>query len=211
MLYGRHITFRSGSKPARAESLLQPDPLTGISREVSLEEFAEHGLQWDNGGSWWRTDVSSFAKKYKIEKGRSNGRGNKVTSLKTTGYTDIPISSRSLIPPGVRESLRGTPCAMLGSAVHGTIEIDHKNGYYSTGKELKDFQPLCKTANDAKRQYCKICKKTGKRYDARELGFSVGWIEGSSYFDKETECHGCYLFDPIEFRKEVSRYYQNKK
>jgi hypothetical protein len=45
-------------------------------------------------------------------------------------------------------------------------EIDHKNGWKNDlsvmnpkTQKLEDFQPLSKSANDAKRQHCKECKK----------------------------------------------------
>lgn len=42
---------------------------------------------------------------------------------------------------------------------------------------LEDFQPLSKPANDAKRQFCKECKRTGIRYDAKQLGYTVSFTE----------------------------------
>jgi hypothetical protein len=39
----------------------------------------------------------------------------------------------------------------------------------SSTQKLEDFQPLSKAANDAKRQHCKICMRTGERFDAKKL------------------------------------------
>ena len=68
-------------------------------------------------------------------------------------------------------------------------------------QSLKDFQPLSKAANDAKRSHCKICISTGKRYDAKRLGYSVSFTKGD--FDTDN-CHGCYWYDPVKFNNEVS-------
>jgi len=38
---------------------------------------------------------------------------------------------------------------------------------------LEDFQPLSKAANDAKRQFCKECRRTRKRFDAKLLEYPM--------------------------------------
>jgi len=42
---------------------------------------------------------------------------------------------------------------------------------------LSDFQPLSRAANDAKKQFCKECKKSGMRYDATKIGYPVSVVE----------------------------------
>ena len=68
-------------------------------------------------------------------------------------------------------------------------------------QKLDDFQALTKTANDAKRQHCKKCLETGKRYDARRLGYSFAYILGDE--DSKT-CIGCYWHDPQKFNQKIS-------
>ena len=74
-----------------------------------------------------------------------------------------------------------------------------------TPDEIKpdDFQPLSKTANNAKRQHCKICRETGKRFDATRLGYSVKQYKGNQKY--EGSCIGCYWYDPLMFNKKVSK------
>lgn len=55
--------------------------------------------------------------------------------------------------------------------------MDHKNGMKNEARvmrnedqKLSDFHSLSKAVNDAKRQFCKECIRTGVRYDAKWLG-----------------------------------------
>ena len=108
----------------------------------------------------------------------------------------------------IREALRGRRCVVLGTS---KPEIDHKNGWKNdvrvmtpATQRLEDFQPLSKAANDAKRQFCKECRKTGKRFDARRLGYPVGWYAGGEAHVGDTDgCIGCFWYDPIEFRRHL--------
>lgn len=197
---GRYIQFGSGTKAARAEKLLAPDA-NGISREVSIEEFEKNGLGFGNGGDWPRKD-GTFCKKYIVDPIRSEGRGNKIVAIRTIGFATTP-SKRSIIPQEIRKIYKGYPCPVLGTSV-GENEIDHKDGYNSTGTMVDDFQPLSKAANDAKRQYCKKCRETGKRYDATRNGFKYGWTVGTSIYTKELKCKGCFWHDPRDFHATMS-------
>jgi hypothetical protein len=69
-------------------------------------------------------------------------------------------------------------------------------------QKLEDFQPLSKTANDAKRQHCKRCLETGIRYDAKKLGYSESYVFGNA---SSKTCVGCYWYDPVAFNKEISK------
>lgn len=68
-------------------------------------------------------------------------------------------------------------------------------------QKLEDFQPLSKTANDAKRQHCKKCIETGKRYDAKKLGYKESYILGT---ENSKTCVGCYWHDPKKFNEKIS-------
>ena len=69
---------------------------------------------------------------------------------------------------------------------------------------LDDFQPLSKAANDAKRQFCKECRKTKRRYDAKQLGYPMSYYKGNELHDgSQNGCEGCFWYDPIEFRKHL--------
>ncbi len=75
----------------------------------------------------------------------------------------------------------------------------------NTDQRLSDFQPLSKAANDAKRQFCKECKRTGIRYDAKKLGYPMSYYAGTAHHNNEEDaCVGCFWYDPIEFRKHLT-------
>ena len=67
---------------------------------------------------------------------------------------------------------------------------------------LDDFQPLSKAANNAKRQHCKRCRETGRRFDAKRLGYRVSQFKGNGVYNGM--CVGCYWHDPKRFNCEVS-------
>ena len=73
-------------------------------------------------------------------------------------------------------------------------------------QQLSDFQPLSKAANDAKRQFCKVCMQTNLRYDAKKLGYPISFYAGgSTHCGEENACIGCYWYDPAEFKKHMER------
>ena len=75
------------------------------------------------------------------------------------------------------------------------------NNLFKKTQTLEDFQPLSKPANDAKRQFCKECKESNLRYDAKLLGYSVSFIQGDINYTSELKCIGCFWYDPIAFRQ----------
>lgn len=194
---GRNIKFRDNSINSEVEKILCPDE-NGVSQWAPIELFEKAGYPFGNGGSWARPD-GRLAAKYRIEKGRSSGTGNKITSIRIVGFS-TKIDSRSSTPLKVREELKGKPCPNCGRS-HGKNEIDHKDGYNRTGVSIDDFQPLCKPCNDQKRHYCKECRDTGKRFDATRLSFKSGWLEGNSFYTTTQGCRGCYWYDVALFHK----------
>ena len=100
-----------------------------------------------------------------------------------------------------------------GFSENTKIEIDHKDGRKNDerissleGQKIEDFQPLCKAANDVKRQICKECKKTNIRWDAKNIkGNPYSYYEGNEKYTEELGCKGCYQYDPVEYRKESVR------
>lgn len=180
----------------------------GCSRWVSVDEFVGdyQGLQLLNGAGWSRDD-GSFGRKYRIERDKSRTPGNKTDAIRTIGFkTDSAYTS--YIEPEIKKTIQAERCVILGTS---NPEVDHKNGMKNEDRVMKnedqrlsDFQPLSKAANDAKRQFCKECKNTKKRYDAKQLGYPMSFYEGGLYHDnEENACIGCYWYDPIEFRKHL--------
>ncbi|WP_297813379.1 hypothetical protein [uncultured Finegoldia sp.] len=179
----------------------------GFSRWVSVDEFVGEyqSLQLLNGAGWSRDD-STFGKKYKVERDKSRTPGNKTDAIRTVGFNKKEYSQH--ISDSIKKQIKKQRCVILGTS---NPEVDHKNGRKNESRvmrnenqKLSDFQPLSKAANDAKRQFCKECKITGIRYDAKELGYPMSYYSGSAEHNgDEDSCKGCFWYDPIEFRKHL--------
>jgi hypothetical protein len=191
--------------------LAQPNKV-GISRWVSATEFVGEykSLQLGNGGSWCRTS-SALAKEYIVEFDKTITKGNSIDRIRLNGR-NINKSFNQNIRPEIKDFYRTQNCVMLGvngNSENTKIEVDHKDGRKDdvrisnqNTQKLEDFQPLCKAANDIKRQICKNCKKTNKRWDAKNIkGNPYSFYEGDEIFDDKLRCKGCYQYDPVEYRK----------
>ncbi len=180
----------------------------GCSRWVSVDEFVGEyqGLQLLNGAGWSRDD-GAFGKKYKIERDKSRTPGNRTDAIRTVGFAEDGAFTQ-YIDPEIKRSIQAKKCVVLGTS---NPEVDHKNGMKNEARvmrnedqRLSDFQPLSKAANDAKRQFCKDCKRTGKRYDAKQLGYPISFYAGGLEHHKEEDaCIGCYWYDPLEFKRHL--------
>ena len=193
--------------------LAQPDPITGISRWVSVAEFTGKyaPLSLGNGLSWGRSS-SPLAREYNIEKDRSLTPGNRIDRIKLCGYKEEKTFSQS-IRLDIRSEIKSRRCVICGASgtsENTTIEVDHKDGRKNDMRvsdvktqRLDDFQPLCKACNDMKRQACKDCKKAdGIRWDAKLIeGNPFSYYKGNAQYTPELGCEGCFLFDPVEYRR----------
>lgn len=189
------------------EKLAQPDE-NGVTRWVSVDEFVGEyqGLQLLNGAGWSRDD-GPFGRKYIIERDKSRTPGNRTDAIRTVGFFTGNAYS-SYIDPEIKKVIQSMRCVVLGTS---NPEVDHKNGMKNEDRvmqneeqRLSDFQPLSKAANDAKRQFCKECKRTGKRFDAKLLGYPMSYYAGTANHNfEEDACIGCYWFDPLEFKKHL--------
>lgn len=191
--------------------LANPNEL-GESRWVFVNEFIGKyaDLQLGNGGSWCRRS-SALAKKYVVKFDKTKTNGNSIDAIKLCGYNKEETFNQN-IRKDIKDYYKNERCVMLG--VSGTsentkIEVDHKDGRKNDWRisnpqtqRLEDFQPLCKAANDVKRQICKDCKQTGKRWDAKYIkGNPYSFYEGDEEYSDELGCVGCYQYDPVEYRK----------
>jgi hypothetical protein len=185
--------------------LFNPDE-NGVSRWVYKEECVGEftSLLPRNGNHWYRNTGLShliFVKEILVEE--------KTIRWKFDGLKDKtptrPISE------SVRKELEGNPCAHTGfkGTTNNSMVIDHKNGRYDDERVLNvetqtpdDFQCLCNQANLQKRSDCLDCVKTGNRFDAKMLGYSVSQIEGTEKY--EGTCNGCYWADCIKFKQKIS-------
>lgn len=141
----------------------------GVSRWVQTNEFIGNykDLQLGNGGSWCRAN-SSLAKKYIVEFDKSQTNGNSIDAIRLKGFNNEQPFSQT-IRKDIKDFYKDKNCVMLGvcgKSENTKIEIDHKDGRKNDfrvadlkSQNLNDFQPLCKPANDMKREICKNCKK----------------------------------------------------
>lgn len=186
--------------------LANPDE-NGISEWVTKEEWEAIGLSHHNGSGWCQTDRGvgryyTFDKRYAAINGHRCLVAIRLTGLKNqqsdAGYRDHSI------PAQIRRQVVSQPCAVL--YINSQVECDHKDGRYTNKvSSIEEVQPLNKTVNDAKRHHCEVCRLTGKRFDARVLGYSVGWIEGD---ENSPFCAGCYWNDPKKFNAVISQGYK---
>lgn len=184
----------------------------GFSRWVNATEFVGiyRELQLGNGGSWCRKS-SSLAKKYIVEFDKSQTKGNSIDALRLNGL-NTQIHFNQSIRKDIREYYKLQKCVMLGvcgTSENTTIEVDHKDGRKDDervsnihAQHKDDFQPLCKAANDIKRQICKKCKETNIRWSAKNIkGNPYAFYEGDEEYTQELKCVGCYQYDPVAYRK----------
>ena len=193
--------------------LAEPDN-KGVSRWVAVSEFTGRykALQLGNGGSWCRKN-SSLAKKYFVEFDKSITPGNSFDRIRLNGY-NTEKSFNQNVRQDIKDYYKKQNCVMLGvngKSENTRIEIDHKDGRKDDHRisnpatqKLSDFQPLSKAANDVKRQICKRCKETNKRWNAKNLkGNPFEFYYGDENYTEEVGCKGCYQYDPVEYRKTV--------
>ena len=186
--------------------LAQPNE-NGVSRWVDISEFVgEYAcLTFGNGASWARKE-SILARKFVIEFDKSITPGNGIDRIRLNGLNNGDYSQH--IRADIKRTIKAQRCVVLGTS---NPEVDHKNGMKNEDRvmrnedqRLEDFQPLSKAANDAKRQYCKECRRTGIRYDAKKLGYPMSYYKGgATHYNEENACEGCYWYDPIEFKKHL--------
>ena len=192
--------------------LAQPDK-DGFSRWVKKSEFVgEYSrLMFTNGWDWGRVS-SPLAKEFILEVDRTLTPGNGIDAIRTNGF-NTSFSFNQSIRSDIKEHYKNKPCVMLGvigTSENTKIEIDHKDGRKNCERisdislqTLDDFQPLCKAANDAKRQICKKCQETDTRFDATViLGNPIPYYSGNSSLS-ESGCEGCYQYDPVKYRKTI--------
>ncbi|MCW9699539.1 MULTISPECIES: restriction endonuclease [unclassified Avibacterium] len=193
--------------------LANPDD-KGVSRWVFVNEFIGNysELQLGNGFSWGRGS-SSLAKEYIVETDKSRSSGNGIDAIRLNGFNTQNSFSQA-IRSDIKNHYKDKPCVMLGVkgfSENTKIEIDHKDGRKNdlrvsdmNSQSLDDFQPLCKAANDIKRQICKRCKETNIRWSAKNIkGNPYDFYEGNENYNDELGCIGCYQYDPVQYRKTV--------
>lgn len=189
---------------------------SGVSRWVYVDEFIGEykSLQLGNGGSWCRRN-SSLAKVYIIEFDKSITSGNSIDAIRLNGYHTESTFSQ-VIRKDIQDYYKNQPCVMLGvcgSSENTGIEVVHKDGRKGNARisnpktqRVDDFQPLSKAANDVKRQICKECIRTNRRWSAKHIkGNPYDFYEGTERYTEKLGCVGCYQYDPVEYRMQSTR------
>ena len=199
---------RQKSKAELFIELAKPDE-KGCSRWINTSEFVGEyaDLKFGNGASWARKE-STLAKRYIIEFDKSITSGNGIDRIRLNGFNDGDYSQH--IRADIKREISSRRCVVLGTS---KPEVDHKNGMKNEGRvmrnedqQISDFQPLSKAANDAKRQCCKECRRTGVRYDAKMLGYPMSYYAGGPNHNMEEDaCVGCYWYDPLEFKRHLKQ------
>lgn len=187
------------------------NPVEGFSSPIKIEALVKihPNFQTTNGNQWARSDNSWLGKKYHIVRELKNGS---VYSIRLDGFNTDSVNKYRGINKNIVKTLKDEKCCILDIKSSKGMEIDHKNGKYnslsnldSATQKIEDFQVLSKAANDAKRQHCKNCKETGKRYNAKKLGYSSSYIVGD---ENSKTCVGCYWYDPHHFNEVISKDYK---
>lgn len=187
--------------------LAKPDQ-NWISRRVKKDEFrGEYSdLYFENWCSWGRSD-GNLAKQYIIEYNKSLTPWNRVDAIRLNGFNKWEKWTQN-IKADIKKHYKDKRCVILDTS---GPEVDHKNWWKndlsvmnSSTQKLEDFQPLSKAANDAKRQHCKICMRTGERFDAKKLWYPISYTEwGKAHNWRPNGCVWCFRYDPIDFRKHL--------
>jgi hypothetical protein len=202
-------TYGKNSQSGKLESIMNIDQ-NGISEWFEIE-YLEKTLKFQirGNGTPLLNKNRGLGTKYKIEKKYickdgikiSEQAAGKIIAVRTIGFADIKgygtPSAETL------KIIKKQKCSFCGTG--GPVEIDHKDTYldYIGELPLEEFQPLCRRCNDLKRERCKKCKNTGKRFNALTLGYTVPFTSGNENFNEETRCKGCYFNDPREFRSKL--------
>lgn len=195
----------------------------GTSKFISIlpTDLREHGcksyeikmFQSNNGVPYLRKDAP-LSRKYIIERKYDKHNGS-LLGFKLNGFNKTTYFSRS-IPQEVRKATLekyGHKCIWCGST--DRLEVDHKNGRYNTlSNDIKDFQILCKSCNDKKRERCKRCQVTGQRFNVQKaisnvlykIPFTCG---GEKYNENKEACKGCFLYDIEDFYAKNAKKYCN--
>lgn len=199
--------FKKGSKAWIFCEISNLDYKNGYSEIVHLETLTKHNLKTINGGDWCRSD-GTLGKYFNINRIKEKAR---IVGVQLVGYKKNKFSNS--IKKEIIDFYKNLPCRILNICGQ-YIEIDHKDGRKDdfgliNSQKKEDFQPLHKSANDAKRTHCSICKNTDKRFDATRLGYTVSqWIGPKEY---NGNCVGCFWYDPSEFNAQVSSKFKKLK
>lgn len=186
----------------------------GVSEFISIQKdiLREKGcrpeeidlFQSQNGVSYLRHD-SIICKKYLVDRKYHKSTGSLI-GFKFIGFNKSVCYSR-YVPQSIRKNVLiryAFKCIWCGS--RDRLEVDHKNGRYnSKTTSVCDFQILCKSCNDKKRQKCNNCRDTGCRYNVQQeiscTLYKSAYLIGNEKYNDKQGCKGCFLYDIEDFYK----------
>jgi hypothetical protein len=117
------------------------------------------------------------------------------------GLSSSIAPSFQTIPKSVRNVISAQECAFTGNH-DTTMVVDHKDGRHNTSSaDVGDYQALTQAINKLKATACGRCKQSNQRFDARSLGYGIGWINGDGVY--RGSCIGCYWHDIHYFRSSL--------
>lgn len=140
-------------------------------------------------------------------------------TFKTKGYTVeyikfFGMADAEIIDEGIRSDIRNAICQLpcVHCGIKEDIQCDHKNDLKNDPRvllketqTLDDFQPLCRSCNDKKRNALQYTKKNGVRYGASKIipGWMADFTIGDETldFDDPDWYKGTYWGDCVTFRK----------
>ena len=140
-------------------------------------------------------------------------------TFKTKGYTVeyikfFGMADAKIIDEGIRSDIRNAICQLpcVHCGIKEDIQCDHKNDLKNDPRvllketqTLDDFQPLCRSCNDKKRNALQYTKKNGVRYGASKIipGWMADFTIGDETldFDDPDWYKGTYWGDCVAFRQ----------
>ena len=141
---------RINTKRNAVDAVFKPND-QGVSEWITREIIDSNlSLRWMNGNG--RHGIY-FNDRRHLWDVRRDGKGNKVTHLRTTGLSDDELYGASRpIRKSIMTAISKEPCCRCGSC--NRVEADHKNDFYNDPRVLNmetqtldDFQPLCRACN----------------------------------------------------------------
>lgn len=192
--------------------IAQPDE-NWVSRWVKKKEFVGEfaPLYFDNGFPWGRGS-SQIRKEYIVEVHRWDTPWNRIDAIRLNWFNKNKQNFNQNIRQDIFDIITKQRCVILWTHISSDCKSapDHKDGRKDDPRVmntktqlLSDFQPLSVAANNAKKQFCKECKRTWMRYDATKIWYPIPVVEWTIKYEKPLWCKGCFWFDPIEFRKHL--------
>lgn len=196
----------------------------GVSEYINIDKaflkkkgckLAEIQLFQANNGVPYLRRESPICKKYRVERKYHSSTGALI-GFKLIGFNTNVHFSRH-IPQQVRKAVLekyGHKCVWCGSK--DRLEVDHKNGRYDAKTDkVSDFQILCKSCNDKKRERCNKCRESGCRYNVQKeispVLYKTAFTQGTGKYNEKQGCKGCFLYDIEDFYHKHDKNAKNAK